>query len=76
MKRDKDGAHLHYSVRKALGNETRRMVHTHTPKPVYEQEDVTVLWNQAVHADKEVTVNRPAIIIKNEQEKTRILVDV
>jgi len=39
----------------------RRMVHAHTPNPVYEQEDVTVLWNQAVHTDREVTVNRPAI---------------
>jgi hypothetical protein len=29
--------------------------HTHTHKPVYEQEDVIVLWNQAVHTDREVT---------------------
>ena len=35
------------------------------PKPMYEQEDVTVLWNQAVHTDREVTANRPDIIIKN-----------
>ena len=36
---------------------------THMPKPVYEEEDVTVLWNQAVHTDREVTANRPDIII-------------
>jgi hypothetical protein len=24
-------------------------------KPVYEEGDVTVLWNQAVHTDREVT---------------------
>jgi len=23
--------------------------YTHTPKPVYEEDDVTVLWNQVVH---------------------------
>jgi len=42
------------------------------PKPVYEEGDVTVLWNQAVglHTDKEVTANRPDIIIKNKKEKT------
>jgi len=39
----------------------------HSPKPVYEQEDVTVLWNQAVHTDREVTPNRPDIKIKNEK---------
>jgi len=32
------------------------------PKPVYEVGDVTVLWNQAVHTDREVTANGPDII--------------
>jgi len=43
------------------------------PKPVYEEGDVTVLWNQAVHT---VTANRLDIIIKNKKEKTCTLVDV
>jgi len=38
------------------------------PKPVCEEGDVTVLWNQAVHTDREVTANRPDIIIKNKIE--------
>jgi len=49
--------------------------YTCTPKPVCEQEDVTVLWNQAVHTDRKVTANRPDII-KNKKEKTCILIDV
>jgi len=52
------------------------MVHTHMPKPVYEEGDVTVLWNQAVHTDREVTANRPDIIIKNKKEKTCTLIEV
>jgi len=52
------------------------MVHTHIPKPVYEEGDVTVLWNQAVHTDKEGTANRPDMIIKNKKEKTCTLIDV
>jgi len=51
------------------------MVYTHMPKPVYEKGDVTVLWNQAVHTDREVTANRPDII-KNKKEKTCTLIDV
>ena len=39
------------------------------PKPVYEQEDVTVLWNQAVHTNREVTKNGPDIIIKKKEER-------
>ena len=44
--------------------------YTHMPKPVCEEGDVTVLWNQAVHTDREVTADRPDIIIKNKKEKT------
>jgi len=46
------------------------------PKPVYEDGDGTVLWNQTVHTDREVTANRPDIIIKNKKEKTCTLIDV
>ena len=50
--------------------------YTHVPKPVCEDGDVTVLWNQAVHTDREVTANRLDIIIKNKKEKTYTLIDV
>jgi hypothetical protein len=48
--------------------------YTHMPKPVYEEGDVAVLWNQAAHTDK-VTENRPHIIILK-KEKTCTLTDV
>jgi len=35
-----------------------------------------VLWNQAVHTDREVTANRPDIIIKNNKEKICTQIDV
>jgi hypothetical protein len=52
------------------------MVGTHTPKPVYEQEDITLLRNQAVHIDRKVTANGHDIIITNKKVKTCILIDV
>jgi len=76
MRHDKICAHLHYSVCKASGIETTDKWYTHKSKPVYEEGDVTVLWNQAVHTDREVTTNRPDIIIKNKKEKTCTLVDM
>jgi len=45
------------------------------PKPVYEEGDVTVLWNQAVHTDREVTANKSDIIIKNKQIKENMHTD-
>ena len=62
MRHDKVCTHLHYSICKALGIETTDKWYTHMPKPVYEEVDVTVLWNQAVHTDREVTANRSDII--------------
>ena len=35
-----------------------------------------MLWNQAVHTDREVTSNKPGIIIKNKKEKICTLIDV
>jgi hypothetical protein len=73
---DKVGAHLHYSICKAIGIKMTDKWHIHTPKPVCEHEDVTVLWNQRVHTDRGVTANKPDIIIKNKKEKICILVGV
>jgi hypothetical protein len=69
MRHDKVGAHLHYLICKALGIKTTGKRYTHTPKPVREHEDVRVLWDQGVHTDREVTANRPDIIIKNKKRK-------
>jgi hypothetical protein len=35
----------------------------------YEEGAVTVLWNRAVHTDREFTANRPDIIIKTKKRK-------
>ena len=59
---------LLHSVCKALDIESTDKWYTHMPKPV--------LWNQAVHTDREVTANRPDIIIENKKEKTFTLIDV
>ena len=67
---------MHYSICKVLGTKTTDKWYTDVPKPVCEEGDVTVLWNQAVHTDREVTANRPDIIIKNRKEKTCTLIDV
>jgi hypothetical protein len=51
--------------------------YTHTSKPVYEEGNVTVLSNQAVHTDREDRANRPDIMIKNKKkEKACTLIDV
>ena len=38
--------------------------------------DVTVMWNQTVHTDREVSAHRSDMIIKNKKEKTCTLINV
>ena len=76
MRHDQFCTHLHYSICKVLGIETTDKLNTHIAKPVCEEGDVTVLWNHSVHTDREVTANKPVIIIKNNKEKTYTLIDV
>jgi len=58
-------------MRTALGIETtdkwytKMQVRAHTHTHTHTHTDVSVLWNQAVHTDREVTANRTGIIIKN-----------
>ena len=54
MRHDKVRTHLHYSICKVLGIETSDKWYTHVPKPVYEEGDFTVLWNQEVHTDRKL----------------------
>jgi hypothetical protein len=66
---------LHYSVCKGLGIKKDTLkVRTHTrthasihAQKVYEHEAVTVLWNQGVHINRELTANRRSIITKNKK---------
>ena len=68
---------MHYSICKALGiSPQTNGKHTQAQASVCEEGDVTVLWNQAVHTDREVTANRSDIIIKNKKEKTCTVIDV
>jgi len=48
MTHDKACAHFHYSICTA----TTDKWYAHMPNPVYEEGDVTVLWNQEVHTDR------------------------
>ena len=52
MRYDKVCIHLHYSICKALGTETTDKRYTHTPKPVYEEGDVTGGIKQYTQTEK------------------------
>ena len=46
------------------------------PKRVTEGNDVTILWDFAIHTDRSVKANRPYITVKDHKEKTCLLIDM
>ena len=66
-------AHVHYSICTPPDTEPADKLQTRMSKPVYEQVDVTILWNEAVctdrQTDRQVTANRADIIIKNKKRE-------
>ena len=48
----------------------------HTPQPVIESAEVTILWDFTIHTDRKIESNRQDIIIKDHREKTCIMLDV
>ena len=76
MSRDSQGVFLQ-GVRAAIGSQNlvkcRSNPSTWQSKTLQQENNN---HNQAVHTDREVTANRPDIIIKNNKEKTCTLIDV
>ena len=50
----------------------------HVPKSVetIQVEKVTILWNQQVQTDRTIPNNKPDIIIRDNEKRTCILIDV
>jgi len=67
----------HRNERQMARARARTHTHTHThTSQCMNWKMLTVLWNQAVHTDREVTANWLDILIKNKKEKTCVLIDV
>ena len=46
------------------------------PKTVTENEEVTILWDMQIHTDKELSANKPDIVIKDHANRCCKLIDV
>ena len=43
--------------------------------PLYKMNDITILYDMPIHTDREISTNRPDIVIKNNRDKKCTLVD-
>ena len=48
----------------------------HKPETVTESEEVTILWDMQIHADRELSANKTDIVIKDQANRCCKLIDV
>ena len=64
-KHNKAAAHLHWKICQDYDIETTNKWYEHKPETAGQNTDnITILWDMAVHTDRTITANRPDIIVK------------
>ena len=64
-------AYIHWCLSKHYGFKTEDPYYKHEPKPVLDNDKVTILWDYSVQTDKEIKANRPDIIVRVKKKGER-----
>ena len=67
---------IQWTLCKHYGTRHTEKQYEHTPEPVVEEKNVTLIWDFTVQTDRKVDANRLDIITKNHEERTCIMMDV
>ena len=73
---DKMGQYLHWRICQHNNVPHAEHWYEHHTGPVMEGNDATILWDFTIHTDRSVKVNRSDIVVKCQQEKSCLLIDM
>ena len=73
---DKALIYMHWKICKHYDIAVPSRWYEHKPSTVMEGKDVVILWDMPIHTDKEITANRPDIVIKDKKENKCIFIDM
>lgn len=73
---NKVASYIHWNICNNYKIQVSDKWYEHQPEPVIDCEEVTIIWDQPVHTDREIKANRPDIIIKCKDNKSCLLIDV
>lgn len=73
---DKMCNYIHHTICQAFQIPANEKWYIHSPTPVINTEYATIIFNQPVHTDRQITANRPDIIVKNHKTKECLLIDI
>jgi hypothetical protein len=72
-------AHIHFNICNEIGVQLdKKHWYEHVPNSVVTNQggNVTILWNQQVQTDKTIPINKPDIIIRVNEKRACMLIDV
>lgn len=67
---------LHWSICKYYKIDVNKKWYQHTPDPVVDTEDVTIIWDMQIQTDRTIGANRPDLIVKDKKQKQCLIIDV
>ena len=76
VRHDRVAQYIHWTLCNHFGIETSPRWYEHKPEPVTETQNITILWNFAIHTDRTIKANRPDIVLKDRQNKTCQLIEI
>ena len=66
---NKTAAYLHWKICREYNIKTADKWYEHQPNTVTENDEITILWDMPLQTDREISANRPDIIIKHKTKK-------
>ena len=75
-KHNKAAAYIHCKACQHYSIEVPQRWYEHKPETVTENEEVTILWDIQIHTDRELSANKPDIVIKDHANRCCKHIDV
>ena len=73
---NKAAMYIHWKLCKYYDIDVTERYYKHEPTTVTENDQVTILWDMPIQTDREITANRPDIVVKDKVNKTCLLIDM
>ena len=67
---------LHWNICKHYNIEVNDKWYLHTPDPVVDLEEVTIIWDAQIQTDRTIPANKPDVIVKDKKQKQCLIIDV
>ena len=73
---NKAAAYIHWKACQHYNVEVPDRWYEHKPETGTENEEITILWDMQIHTDRELSANKPDIVIKDHADRCCKLIDV